>query len=521
MLFPTQLFWAADDTQWRSFMPRVDRSRVTVPTLSADSAPTVNPKVLLAEAIALQCAQDSHYISSVEFKRRVLRYSESNNDSVRSNFTKFKNKLSLDEQQRLMAAQVEATGERVLDPETVKQRLQKLTSHSNGLVRQLSANGFYNLLFPGLEGVKAPATLRDVYANIRRALPDEARVMFDQVRSVVTGLEPEKGGSVAVDVGEVLRRAEHLAQQVVGQTSAPFTAARFQRRVLGVDEVVTDAAVRHRFSSLLLGLPSDEKKRLEVAQSQAIGSPKKAPTRIYDLGAMVERAKAVAVDVATQGQPVSLLEFYQRALGYDTANLDTLKVRASQYAGRLTPDQKKKFEEARAVATGKKPMTAAEAGQVFAPDAGQMEEAAAQARKLGAETFVPTSRLPETLPTPLQPVNPKAFQIPGMLADVMDIAKPLGLPIGEIDWKKFAIPPSEGRLHAPAPSANDVEPAVDLPEDLPPPASLASTPLPRITLDPVTVGILVVAGVLVAADGPLPFGDWAAASLVGGRLAVR
>lgn len=522
MIFTTQLFWAIDDTKWRSVMPRARRSTATIaPASSADSSQQVNPKVLLAEAIALQCAQNVQYISSPEFKRRVLGFSEGDTRNVHSYFTKLVNRLSPEEQKRLAAAHAESTGEKVVDPESVKRRVLDLRERLSQRGSLLSANAFYQSLFPGITTVKAPASFRDLYAAVRRALPDEAREVIDYVRSVATGLEPEKGGNVGVDVGEVLHRAEHLARQVVAQENTPFSTVGFQRETLGVDAAVSDDAVKHRFSSLLLGLPSDEKRRLELAQTQAVGAHKKAPTRIYDLGAMVERAKGVALDVATSGQPVSLLEFYQKALGYDTTNLDTLKVRASQYSGRLSPDAKKMFEDAKAVAIGKKPMTAAEAGQVFAPDAGQMEETAARARTLGAETFVPTTRLPEALPTPLQPMDPKIFQVPGLLADVMHIVKPLGFPVGAIDWKKFALPPSEGRLHAPVNSPADDTVAVDLPEDLPPPASLASTPVPRVILTPATVGILLAAGALVAIDGPFPFGDAAAASLVGGRLVLQ
>jgi hypothetical protein len=481
----------------------------------------VNPKVLLAEAIALQCAQNSNYISSPEFKRRVLGFSESDDRNVHAHFTKLMKRLSAEEQQRMGGAQSEATGARFLAPETVAQRLQVLTRQPNVLIRRLPANAFYKMLFPGVENVRAPASLRDLYAAVRRRLPEGTRADVDQMRSAVTGLEPEKGGNVAVDVSAVLHRAEVLARQVAEQAYAPLTTLEFQRRSLGIDDTVPDAAVKQRFSVLILGVSSSEQQRLVVAQSHAVGAPKKAATRSYDLNAMVERAKSVARDVSTEGQPVSLLKFYQRALGYDTASLETLKVRASQYAGRLSPDQKKKFEEAKAVAIGKKQMTAAAAGQVFAPNADDMDAMAELARQLGSETFVPTSWLPEILFTPLQSVDPKTFQIPGLLADVVDIAKPLGFPAGTIDWKEFAVPPSEGRLHVPVNTSDSDDGAIDLPEDLPPPASLPSTPLPRVVLTPATVGILVAAGALAALDGPLPFGDWAAASLVGGRLAIQ
>lgn len=462
MLFATQLFWAVDDTSARNFMAQVSRSRAAAPTPSTDSPPVVNPKVLLAEAMALQCAKDRRYLSYSEFRRRIFGFSEGDTRNERAHFSKLLNRLTPDERKRILAAQAEATGEKVLAPETIRRRLLELAADQSLSGRRVAPKRFYEDLFAGIETVRVPTSFRNLYAAVRRVLPDDLRSDLDHARTTATGLEPKKGGVVRVNVEAVLRRAEHFAQQVVDHEIVPFTAAEFQRRALDIDENVLDSIVRRRFSALLLGLPVEMLHRFESAQAQAMAAPKKAPTRIFDLDAMVERGKSVAREVATQGQPVSLLEFYQRALGYNTTNLETLKVRASQYAGRLSPDAKKIFEAAKAVAIGKKTMTGAEAGQVFAPDAGKMEEIAAQACKWGSETFVPATRLPEAPPTPLQPVDHKIFQLPGLLADVMDVVKPLGFPVSAINWKKFAIPPSEGRLYAPV--SADVD-SFDLPSD--------------------------------------------------------
>lgn len=147
---------------------------------------------------------------------------------------------------------------------------------------------------------------------------------------------------------------------------------------------------------------------------------------------------------------------------------------------------------------GKTPQgSGAGSGLVFAPGSAHAEDVAKETAKVGIRTFVPTSPLPESQQTPVQSMDPQEFQLPGLAADVLEMAKPFGFPLGVADWKRFAIPPSEGRLHAPGARDNDFS---------------------KIPLDSKTLCILAIAGLLIVVDGPLPFGDAAAAVLVGGRL---
>lgn len=162
-------------------------------------------------------------------------------------------------------------------------------------------------------------------------------------------------------------------------------------------------------------------------------------------------------------------------------------------------------------------------GVTLAPDGAQMDEQQRSlAPKPGGFDVVTLPVGPLTTPADVPHLETR---LSGTPLDAAPLPLLEQLPMLPPDfWKQFAIPPSEGRLHAPGIRVGggtvpeEIPLAVDLPADLPPPVSLASTPMPRVRWDAATMGLLIVAGLLVVADGPLPIGDAAAASLLGGRL---
>lgn len=139
------------------------------------------------------------------------------------------------------------------------------------------------------------------------------------------------------------------------------------------------------------------------------------------------------------------------------------------------------------------------AGMTLAPDATQMDEAAQQALAWGGENFGNLDEQlckPEPLITPADVMPVPQLERP---ADVVILPKMEGF-IGTDPEavKNFQTPPS------------DRIPVITRPREAPAPETADTTLL-----------IIIAAGLLAVADGPLPFGDIAAASLLGGKLAFQ
>ncbi len=164
-------------------------------------------------------------------------------------------------------------------------------------------------------------------------------------------------------------------------------------------------------------------------------------------------------------------------------------------------------------------------GITLAPDADQIDkQRMTLAPKPGGFDITTIKIEPMTTPADAPQID---TSLPGTSLNEAPISTTEEFPmLSPEDWKNWAIPPSVGRARATGRGRNAVEApeeiplSIGLPEEAVPPG-LPPILLPRVELTPATVVLLAAAGILVVADGPLPFGDAAAASLLGGRLALN
>lgn len=483
-----------------------------------------------AEALAERTIQTlSDPIPLEEFQRLVTGTKSGKPKVVIGLYGRFRRSLGEGEQHRLDVARIIATGDanRQIWDKPIPRVEEYYLGRAQKLASQLLQAG--EVLAPSeyvrrVIGREIDAEhLSEYIERIRSSMSPEGQKTWDRLFRDVTGRESGQPGLPVLPYDQLVRAAQALASSAQRSGRAQ-SIPEFQRGVLSItDRSVDDRTVASRFSYARLKMSDVQRESVDRCMQIATGVYGGSRGVVESPDRRLKIAKQLAAEVARTGQVMSPNDFGRAVM---ESNAIAIAPMVSRWRARLSEKDQKAFDQAKATATGKSGTTAG-GGQVFAPDADQMNAAAALARKMGATIFVPSERLPDTQSTPLHPIDPKLLQLPGLIAVVLDLTKPLVFPAGAIDWRRFTVPPSECRPHitgAGAPSGDEgnvpeeLPSPVDLPGDLPPPASLVSTPIPRMTLTPATVGILVAAGLLVLCDGPLPLGDAAAASLVGGRL---
>lgn len=487
-----------------------------------------------AESFAENCVRDNKGATALEFEQHVvLAYRGLSTVPERINnvltfygqYDKLLSQLSEGDKSRVETAKRRALGTDDGNPQSVMEAARRLQALQGPTTMRMPMGVFYKGLFGRrADGLERGELLRLFDQTVESVAPGDARFLKN-LREQATGLAPGTAGNARKDARLILQRALSVARNEHDHGRS-MSIQGFQRAVLDYGSDIPDTRVGMAYFQFRQQLNPGDRSQLDEAFHLATGKAQVEKKSRRSMDTFLEDSRVLAKEAVTRGEPFTTVEFNKRLLGSKSDNPPTLAAEVSRYRARLEPEQRGEFDKNRNVALGK---ASPAGGQVFAPDAGHLEEMAELAVKWGSAIFVPSERLPDTQSTPLQPIDPKALQLPGLVVDVLDIIKPLGFPVGSIDWRKFAVPPSECRPHTSgqgspaddgADASDELPLSVGLPEDLAPPVSLASTPIPRITLTltPTTVGILAVAGLLVLADGPLLFGDAAAVSLFGGLL---
>lgn len=460
----------------------------------------ITDSVARAESLAERTIQTlSDPISLEEFQRLVTGTQSGRSKVVIGLYGRFRRSLNEGDQQRLDIARVIATGDanRQVWDKPIPRVEEYYLGRAKLLARQLSQSG--ELLTPSeyvhrVMGREIDTEhLTEYGGRIRSSMSIEGQLTWDRLFREATGRESGKAGLPALPYDQLVRAAQVFATsaQLSGRT---LSIPEFQRGVLSItDRSVDDRTVSIRFSYARLKMSEVQRESVDRCMQVATGvyGGERGVVELPDR--RLSNAKRLAADVVKSGQVMHPNDFGRAFMESDA---ETIAPMVSRWRARLSEKDRKAFDQDKAVATGKSGTTAG-AGQVFAPDADQIDEQRASlAPKPGGFDVVTIRNEPLTTPAEGPEIE---LTLPGVsLPEDFNPTTEQILVLPDDDRKKWQTPPTVTRPYRPSADVH-----------------------PMIALDPEMIGILVVAGLLIALDGPLPFGDAAAASLVGGRFALN